>query len=119
MRSRRLCTLLLTLCVSTCAYSQLSPSGHASVQQPKARASTVAVGKLKAITKKMTVGEVFRRIGPPARDIGSGIHVWEWLSSDGRRFYVGASDPRPGTKVMYARFGQGPAHPKVKRKRHG
>jgi hypothetical protein len=42
------------------------------------------------ITKKMTVYEILRRLGPAARDIGSGVYILEWDSTDGRVFSLSA-----------------------------
>jgi hypothetical protein len=109
--------LTMTLCACTWAHSQ-SVHGRqgTAAKHLEARPSTVAVGKLKAITKKMTIGEIFRRIGPGTQDMKSGIYLWKWRSSDGRMFYVGASDPRPQAKPAYASFGQRMPQAKAKRK---
>jgi hypothetical protein len=38
------------------------------------------------ITNKMTVTEILSRLGPAARDRGSGVYVFEWDTTDGRTF---------------------------------
>ena len=43
-------------------------------------------------SRTMTLGEIFSILGPAQRDIGSGLHVLEWRSTDGRSFIVGATD---------------------------
>jgi hypothetical protein len=54
----------------------------------------------------MTMWEILRLLGPAARDVGSGLTILEWNSTDGRVFRVG------GTSLcrvpLYARFGRGP-----------
>ncbi len=38
-----------------------------------------------------SIGSLVRRIGPAAREVGSGVYVVEWDMRDGRVFRVSAS----------------------------
>ena len=55
------------------------------------QARVLAPEQFSKITKKMTIYEILRRLGPPARDIGSGVYILEWDSTDGRVFSLSAS----------------------------
>jgi hypothetical protein len=44
------------------------------------------------ITKDMTVPEILKRLGPAARDVGSGLYVLQWDLTDGRVFFVSTPD---------------------------
>jgi hypothetical protein len=37
----------------------------------------------------MTLGQILQTLGPAKRDLGSGITVLEWESTDGRKFSIG------------------------------
>jgi|GEM_PF-7000217 len=62
--------------------------------------------KFSAISAKtMTLGEIVSILGPAQKDIGSGIYVLEWRSTDGRSFIVGAADLKDLTRSpMYAHW---------------
>jgi len=42
------------------------------------------------IKSDMSVGEILKRLGPAAREVGSGLFVLEWDATDGRVFRVSA-----------------------------
>jgi hypothetical protein len=42
----------------------------------------------KHITKKMSLQTIIKKVGPASRDIGSGLHVLEWNTTDGKTFHV-------------------------------
>lgn len=44
-----------------------------------------------SITAQMNIKEIARRLGPAARDIGSGLYIIEWEVTDGRTFRVSAT----------------------------
>ena len=44
------------------------------------------------ISAKLVTAEILRRLGPAAREIGSGLIVLEWDVTDGSVFVVSASD---------------------------
>jgi|GEM_PF-2573581 len=46
----------------------------------------------------MTLPELAKKIGPPLRDIGSGIHIYVYNIDDGTQLLVGYTD-----RVLYAR----------------
>jgi hypothetical protein len=54
----------------------------------------------------MTVREILQRLGPAARDVGSGLHVLEWDVTDGRKFRI--STPGACDKPLHAGFGDAP-----------
>ena len=71
-----------------------------------------------AIREDMTMWEIVVLLGPAARDVGSGLTILEWNSTDGRVFRVG------GTSLcrvpLYARFDQGaPSNTSLERTREG
>jgi len=43
------------------------------------------------VSAEMPVAQIIRRLGPAARDAGSGLHVLEWDVTDGRSFRVSAA----------------------------
>ncbi len=40
------------------------------------------------INRSMSLKKIIQKLGPAARDVGSGLHVLEWNVSDGRVFHV-------------------------------
>jgi hypothetical protein len=44
-----------------------------------------------SISQFMLVEAILQKLGPAARDVGSGLHVLEWDVTDGRAFRVSAS----------------------------
>ncbi len=40
------------------------------------------------INRSMTLKKIMQKLGPAARDVGSGLHVLEWNVTDGRVFHV-------------------------------
>jgi hypothetical protein len=46
--------------------------------------------------------DVIGRVGPPDKDIGSGIHVYVYRLLDGSEILVGSSD---GASILYVRRG--------------
>ena len=66
--------------------------------EPPALADTVsAVAKpqpaaaFAAVTGDMSMPQIFKSLGPAARDIGSGVYIFEWDVADGRVFRVSAT----------------------------
>ena len=51
-----------------------------------------------SITKEMLMPEIFKRLGPATRDVGSGLYVLEWKTNDGRVFHI--STPSLCSKPM-------------------
>ena len=41
-----------------------------------------------SISKEMITSEIIKRLGPAVRDVGSGLYVLEWKTTDGRVFHV-------------------------------
>jgi len=81
----------------------LAPGASAAVvvdaaAAPRPRAAFAGV------SAKMTLGEIFARLGPASADVGSGLHVYAWDCADGRRFLVGAPDADPASRPRYARW---------------
>lgn len=43
-------------------------------------------------TEKLTAAQILERFGPPDRDIGSGIYIFEYDLSDGKKVRIHTSD---------------------------
>jgi protocatechuate 3,4-dioxygenase beta subunit len=52
------------------------------------RAEPLAPARFVGIDRRLDTRAIVERLGPAARDVGSGLHVLEWDVSDGRRFLV-------------------------------
>jgi hypothetical protein len=64
----------------------------------------------------MTMWEIIELLGPAQRELGSGLMIFGWESTDGRLFLIGGSSlcERP----LYARFDQGvPSNKSLERTR--
>jgi len=51
-----------------------------------AKAAPQAPAAFEAIRSDMTLRQILEHLGPAARDVGSGLYVLEWKSTDGRTF---------------------------------
>jgi hypothetical protein len=49
-----------------------------------------------------TVQQVFAKVGPADRDIGSGIYIYDYRLSDGSHIWIGTADD---SNIMYALHG--------------
>jgi hypothetical protein len=68
-------------------------------------AAPLPAEKFAAVSEKMTLGEILALLGPARRDIGSGIYILEWESTDGRAFIVGTTKPDDlKSRPMYAHW---------------
>ena len=65
----------------------LEPS---AVVSPTAQA--LPPGRFIGITPDMSISTLLKRLGPAARDIGSGVYVLEWDVTDGRVFIVSTAN---------------------------
>jgi hypothetical protein len=69
------------------------------------KSAALAPATIAAIRDDMTMWEIAVLLGPAARDVGTGLTILEWNSTDGRTFRVG------GTSLcrvpLYARFDRG------------
>ncbi len=54
------------------------------------------------IDGETTVPQVFAKLGYPIRDIGSGIHIYEYRLQDGSSVTIGSPD---GSDIWYVRHG--------------
>ncbi|RYD14885.1 MAG: hypothetical protein EOP90_11510 [Lysobacteraceae bacterium] len=52
------------------------------------RAEPLDPSRFIGIDRRLDTRTIVERLGPAARDVGSGLHVLEWEVSDGRRFLV-------------------------------
>ena len=50
----------------------------------------VTPAAIQAIPKSSNVREIISRLGPAARDVGSGVYLLQWDMSDGRIFAITA-----------------------------
>jgi hypothetical protein len=67
-----------------------------------ANAAPLAPALFESISGEMTMWQIVRRLGPASRDVGSGLLILEWRSTDGRTFRVGG--PSLCERPLYARF---------------
>lgn len=67
-----------------------------------AEARPLAPSQFASISVEMTIAQIVERLGPASREVGSGLLILEWRSTDGRAFLVGGTSvcERP----LYARF---------------
>lgn len=70
-------------------------------------ARKVRLDKARKISLDMTLGQIESLLGPPARDVGSGVFVLEWTCTDGTRIRVKAAPDLPTTKPMAVTFSSG------------
>jgi hypothetical protein len=59
---------------------------------------------LSTITNDMTYSEIISKLGKPEEDVGSGLYVFRWSSTDGRKYYISMSDTNPDSKPISAGF---------------
>lgn len=79
-----LLTLVLgALQAQACPWNAAFVSAEAKAKAPEA---------FDGIDREMTVPAIMARLGPAARDIGSGLHVLAWDVEDGRTFLVSTPD---------------------------
>jgi hypothetical protein len=62
----------------------------------------LSASRFLGISRAMTVREIIQRLGPAARDVGSGVHVLEWDVTDGRQFRL--STPSACDKPLHVGF---------------
>ena len=56
-----------------------------------ANAKPVPVKAIDELSADLTIRELVARLGPAARDVGSGLHVFQWDVADGSVFSVSAA----------------------------
>jgi hypothetical protein len=56
--------------------------------------------KFASISTQMNLGQILEILGPAKRDLGSGITILEWDSTDGRKFRLGFSELAPSSKPL-------------------
>jgi hypothetical protein len=64
--------------------------------------SSIAIEEFAFIEQDTTIPQVFGRLGAPSRDIGSGIHIYEYLLEDGSSVIIGSPD---ASVILYVRHG--------------
>ena len=87
---------------------------HSEIISPQA--GRLAPAKFEAVHLEMTMWEIVELLGPAQRELGSGLMILGWESTDGRVFLVG------GTSMckppLYARFDPGvPSNKSLERTR--
>jgi hypothetical protein len=70
-------------------------------------AKKVRLDKARKISLDMTLGQIESLLGPPERDVGSGVFVLEWSCTDGTRIHVSAAPDTPTTKPIAVTFSSG------------
>jgi len=67
----------------------------------------VRLDRARKISLDMTLGQIESLLGPPERDVGSGLFVLEWTCSDGARIHVSAAPNLPTAKPVAVTFSSG------------
>jgi len=104
----------LHLAVPVHAASACDSANHSEIISPQA--GRLAPASFEAVHLEMTMWEILKLLGPAQREIGSGLMILGWESTDGRVFLVG------GTSMckppLYARFDPGvPSNKSLERTR--
>ena len=94
--------------------SSCDSANHSEIISPQA--SRLAPATFEAVRLEMTMWEIVELLGPAQRELGSGLMILGWESTDARVFLVG------GTSMckppLYARFDQGvPSNKSLERTR--
>jgi hypothetical protein len=100
VRPRRHLIFLAATAFLGCA--QEDPRGTPVVDSGALPVSSHSVDEFRFIDRDTTVPQVFAKLGNPGRDIGSGIHIYEYLLQDGSRVIIGSPD---GSDIWYVRHG--------------
>jgi hypothetical protein len=82
-------------------------SSPASERGVTCGARKVKLAKARKISLDMTLGQIESLLGPPERDVGSGLFVLEWSCTDGTRIHVSAAPNLPTTKPVAVTFVSG------------
>lgn len=91
----------LTLCNAACVSSACDwPEDMTQVVSPAA--APLNPDRFSAVTADMTLRQIIELLGPAVRDIGSGLHILEWQSTDGRIFR--ANGPSYCERPMHSGF---------------
>ena len=85
---------------SACAEQPCSITGHSEVVSPDA--GRLAPAAFEGVRLDMTMWEIVKFLGPANRELGSGLIIFAWDSTDGREFVVGG--PSMCEPPLYARF---------------
>lgn len=90
---------------STVAVISLFVGGHAAACDPSRLVSSssrpLPPEAFSGVTQAMLVETILEKLGPAARDVGSGLYVLEWDVTDGRVFRVSTSSCGKPYKVGY------------------
>lgn len=86
--------ILLVICVLAASGVCAAPECEvpADIEAVVSRKSTaLEPSRFAGISAQLVTAEILRRLGPAARDIGSGLIILQWDVTDGRVFTVSAS----------------------------
>jgi len=96
-------TLVLAAACAASAEQSCANRDHSKVFSPDRKPLVPAA--FDAVRLDMTIWEIVELLGPAQRELGSGLMIFGWESTDGRLFLVGGSSMcKP---PLYARFDQG------------
>lgn len=114
VRAFLLALLALYGAVPACATSSCDSAKRSEIISPKA--DRLAPASFEGVHLEMTMWEIVQLLGPAHRELGSGLMILGWESTDGRVFLVG------GTSMckppIYARFDLGaPSNKSLERTR--
>ena len=84
-------TLATTAALEICTAAECErPAAHDEVVSSKS--VPLDAKRFSDISSKLEVVEILKRLGPAARDVGSGLFLLQWDVADGRVFTVSATD---------------------------
>ena len=104
--------MFLALCVST-AY------GDSTCKEPldtseliSTKSELLAPKRFEEIRRNMTLMEILELLGPAFREVGSGLYIFEWQSTDGRIFIVsGGNLCAPPMRFGFSHGSKSAVHP--------
>jgi hypothetical protein len=92
--------VLIPLLLAGCTSSYRTTSSK--VVTIAAEHSSRTVNSFKFIGATTTLQDVTARLGPPDRDIGSGIYIYVYDLSDGSSVLIGSAD---GSRILFVSHG--------------
>lgn len=86
MKSRYAAVLLTLVFCNTAGAGSACDWPEDMTQVVSPAAEPITPDRFSAVTTDMTLRKIIDFLGPAVRDIGSGLHILEWQSTDGRLF---------------------------------
>lgn len=101
---RRAVGLCALVAIGACTTAAPSVSPAAPGAGIRCGGKQVELKTVEAISTEMTLGEITALLGQPERDVGSGVFVFEWDCTDGRRFFASLAPADPQVKPVAVGF---------------